>query len=97
MKTPDLDDHIEAFSFRAPTVKDERLLKSEIKEFLCAASTKPLADDVCPQCGQHLEYINIVFFLYGEDARWDIRLPLCQCTKAIESANAIGNPRASWQ
>lgn len=97
MKIPYLDNRTEAFSFHAPDAKDERLLTSEIKEFLSAASTKPPADDICPRCGQQLEYINTVFFLYGEDASWDIRLPVCECIKAIEGTNAPGTWHSSWQ
>jgi hypothetical protein len=62
-----------------PTSSQNVNLKKAIKAFLVEASGAPSPREVCPKCGQPMESVETVFWLYGEGDGFRIRVPVCGC------------------
>jgi len=67
-------------SFQDSTRQEKKDLKQAIKDFLFTASNIQPSHQMCPQCGQPMEYRETVFWLYGEDNGFQVRLPVCRCS-----------------
>lgn len=79
MKTPSTHNQVGPSVFPDPSPQDKGPLKQAINDFLSAAAAR--SDRLnCPQCGQPMQYIDTVFWLYGEERSFPIRLPRCPCT-----------------
>jgi len=72
--------------------QDRGQLKQAIKDFLQAAAATPPVRLTCPRCGQPMRYVDTIFWLYGEERSFPIRLPQCPCAAEIsELAQAAGD------
>jgi hypothetical protein len=38
---------------------------------------------LCPHCGQPMKFVETTFYLYGTEAQWNVRLPVCSCQDEI--------------
>lgn len=79
MKISYLRNETARVSFQNSTWQDQGQLKRAIRHFLSSISGTPQRTNVCPRCGQPMEYVDTVFRLYGEDISWNVRLPVCAC------------------
>lgn len=66
---------------QAPSTKRQEGLKQTLRNFLREQRQTPLIDELCPRCGQHMEYIDTTLWFYGEDESFEIRLPVCHCAE----------------
>jgi hypothetical protein len=42
----------------------------------------------CPHCGQPMKFVETTFYLYGTEAQWSVRLPVCSCEdKKVDDAS----------
>ena len=63
-----------------PACVEKSPLKESIKSFLAAASSATPGPLNCLHCGRPMKYIDTVFWLYGEERSFPIRLQRCACT-----------------
>lgn len=79
MKTSHLHEDADAVSRQDSLVRVRRNLKEDILGFLSSMSCSPRQGKTCPRCGHLMEYIDTEFWLYGEEATWQVELPVCSC------------------
>ena len=73
--------HSPAESPDVSSEKQQADLKQSIKDFLSQVRSAPLADEVCPRCGEQLQYVDTTLWFYGEHDTFRIRLPVCRCAE----------------
>jgi hypothetical protein len=68
----------------------QQLLQS-IDDLLAAAAKTTAAQPSCSRCGKASASVPAMFWLYGTDRVWNMRLPLCACE--LEKASSLTEPR----
>ncbi len=95
MTLPQLSGSVSANSSSAsPQRKDQGQLKQEIQELLKFISQKKSSSGMCPHCGHRMQHINATFSLYGTCGKWDVQLPVCDCSGSLPNAQKPEVPGA---
>lgn len=54
-------------------------LRQAIAKLFREARSQAAEHQLCPQCGQPMKLVETTFYLYGTEAQWIVRLPICSC------------------
>jgi len=64
-------------------------VREEIKRFLADISQDAERPRTCQACGDELTYVDTVFWLLDEETKWNVRLPICSCSKNAPHTAAL--------
>jgi hypothetical protein len=54
-------------------------LRQAIAKLFSEARSQAAEHQLCPQCSQPMKLVQTIFYLYGTEERWIVRLPVCSC------------------
>lgn len=67
----------------SPDVSSKDHIRQAIRDLLVAACCAPSHHELCGRCGQQVEFVETVFWLYEEESAFCISVPICACAARI--------------